>query len=100
VLPDKFQSADSFLTHDLRITRTFSVTERWKVMLIGEAFNLFNIANLTGYSGTLQGVVRPTAATGTATNPTFTFGIPTSRVSPVFGSGGPRSLQIAARITF
>jgi hypothetical protein len=69
-------------------------------LLIGEAFNLFNIANLTGYSGTLQGAVRPTAVGGAATNPTFTFGIPTSRVSPVFGSGGPRALQIAARITF
>jgi hypothetical protein len=100
VLPDKFQSADSFLTHDLRITRTFSLTERAKFLLIGEAFNLFNIANLTGYSGTLQGAVRPTAVGGAATNPTFTFGIPTSRVSPVFGSGGPRALQIAARITF
>ncbi len=100
VLPDKFQSADSFLTHDLRITRTFGLTERFKLLLIGEAFNVFNIANLTGYSGTLQGVVRPTTSAGVATNPTFTFGQPTSRVSPVFGSGGPRALQVAARITF
>ncbi|MBZ5607296.1 MAG: carboxypeptidase-like regulatory domain-containing protein [Acidobacteriia bacterium] len=100
VLPDNFQPADSFLTHDLRITRTFALAERFKLLLIGEAFNLFNIANLTGYSGTLQGVVRPTTAAGVATNPTFTFGIPTSRVNPVFGSGGPRALQVAARITF
>jgi hypothetical protein len=100
VLPDHFQSGDSLLTHDLRITRTFRVREKIRFSLVGEAFNLLNIANLTGFSGTLQGVLRPTAAGGTATNPTFTFGQATGRVSPVFGSGGPRSIQVAARLSF
>src|SRR5262245_16788378 len=54
VLPEKFASGDSFLTHDLRLSRTISVNERIKVLLIGEGFNIFNIANLTGFSGTLN----------------------------------------------
>ena len=54
--------------------------------VIGEIFNLFNIANLGGYSGTLN-------------NPAA-FGQPTSRASQVFGSGGPRAIQLAARFSF
>ena len=53
--------------------------------LIGEVFNLFNIGNLSGRSGDLL-------------NPGF--GQATSRVTQVFGSGGPRSFQIAARLSF
>jgi hypothetical protein len=53
--------------------------------LIGEVFNLFNIANLSGHSGDLLGAG---------------FGQPTSRVTQVFGSGGPRAFQIAARVSF
>jgi len=54
--------------------------------LIGEVFNLFNIANLSGFSGDL-------------TN-SPTFGQPSSRVTQVFGSGGPRSFQLAVRVSF
>jgi hypothetical protein len=100
VLPDQFQNADSLLTQDLRLTRAFRFTEKVRLSLVGEAFNLLNIANLTGFSGTMQGALRPTVAGGTATNPTFTFGQATGRVSPVFGSGGPRAFQIAARLSF
>ena len=49
----------------------------------GEVFNLFNTANLSGRSGDVLG-----------------FGQPTSRVTQVFGSGGPRAFQIAARVSF
>ena len=52
---------------------------------MGEVFNVLNIANLSGRSGNLL-------APG--------FGQPTSRVTQVFGSGGPRSFQLAARVTF
>jgi hypothetical protein len=110
VLPDKFSTGDSFLTHDLRLTRTFSITEKIKLNIIGEGFNIFNIANLTGFSGVLNAYVRPTAtrnaSTGVVTitspgrNPDFTFGQPTGRVNAVFGSGGPRAFQLAARLSF
>jgi len=110
VLPDNFSNGDSFLTHDLRVTRAVPITEKVKLLLIGEGFNIFNIANLTGFSGTLNGYVRPTATLNTTTgvvtitapgrNPDFTFGQPTGRVNAVFGSGGPRAFQLAARLSF
>ena len=53
--------------------------------LIGEVFNAYNAANLSGYSGDLTSAA---------------FGQPTSRVVQVFGSGGPRSFQVAARVSF
>ena len=84
-LPSKFEFGDSFLTQDLRLSRDFTLHERWRVTLIGEVFNLFYIGNLSGRSGDLLGAG---------------FGRPTSRVTQVFGSGGPRAFQIAARVTF
>ncbi len=85
VLPSQFAFGDSFLTQDLRLSRDFHIADRWRLSLIGEAFNVFNIANLSGRSGNLL-------APG--------FGQPTTRVTQVFGSGGPRSFQLAARVSF
>jgi hypothetical protein len=99
ILPDQFQADDSFLTHDLRVTRNIRITEKVSLNLIGEGFNIFNIANLTGYGGSLNAYVRPTA-TAAGRNPDFTFGQPTGRVNPVFGTGGPRAFQLAARLSF
>ena len=53
--------------------------------LIAEVFNLFNVSNLTGYSGVLN---QPN------------YGQPSARVGQVFGTGGPRAGQLAARLTF
>ena len=102
VLPDKFASGDSFLTHDLRVTRTISLKEKAKLTLIAEGFNIFNIANLTGYTGSLASAayIRPTATVAGRNNPNNLFGQPTSRVSPIFGTGGPRAFQLAARFSF
>jgi hypothetical protein len=84
-LPSKFEFGDSFLTQDLRLSRDFKLHDRWRMNLIGEVFNLFNIPNLSGRSGDLFDAG---------------FGRATSRVSQGFGSGGPRALQIAARLSF
>jgi hypothetical protein len=54
-LPSKFEFGDSFLTQDVRLSRDFVFHERWRMTLIGEAFNLFNIGNLSGWSGDLLG---------------------------------------------
>jgi len=59
--------------------------DRQRLSLIGEVFNLYNKANLLGFSGDL-------------TSPTF--GQPTSRTTQVFGSGGPRAFQLALRLSF
>jgi hypothetical protein len=109
VLPDKFQPDDSFLTHDLRVTRTIKITEKVSLNLIGEGFNIFNIANLTDYGGTPNAYIRPTPPSlanplgtqGRAPNQNeFTFGQPGNRVNPIFGTGGPRAFQLAARLSF
>ena len=70
-LPSKFEFGDAFLTQDLRMSRNFSSGERWRMTLIGEVFNVFNTANLSGRSGDLFSAG---------------FGRPTSRVTQVFGS--------------
>lgn len=84
-LPAHFEFGDPLVTQDLRLRRNFSLGERVQLGLIGEVFNLFNIANLSGRSGNLLSAG---------------FGQPKSRVPQVFGSGGPRALQLAARIAF
>jgi hypothetical protein len=122
ILPDEFSNGDSFITHDLRVSRSIAITEKVKLQLIGEGFNIFNVANLTGYSGVLNALGRATTATGgVPTLPVggiradagvdcsgpraafvcgITFGQPTGRFSPIFGSGGPRAFQVAARLSF
>jgi len=90
---------------DFRIGRTFSLNERWKFSILGEAFNLFNFTNIyqvnyTEYnfaaagSGVCAGhtnacVVQNTSPTG--------FGAPTSTNTNLSGA---RQLQIAARLAF
>src|SRR5262245_7334453 len=125
ILPEDFSNSDSFLTHDLRVTRIIPFTEKVKLQIIAEGFNIFNIANLNGFSGTLNAVGRatldpitrllkpPTLPNGTPLGQAFdcsgpraafacglTFGQPSGRVSPIFGSGGPRAFQLAARLSF
>jgi hypothetical protein len=81
------------------VTRVIRIRENLRLNLIAEGFNIFNVANLTGFSGTLDQWVRPTA-TAPGRNPDFNFGQPTGRVNPIFGSGGPRAFQLAARLAF
>jgi hypothetical protein len=86
-LPANYTFNDGFFTQDLRVSRTFSLgTERVRLVLLGEVFNLFNTANLIQYSGNIAD--------------TTAFGQPGTRFSQVFGSGGPRAFQFGARISF
>ena len=86
-LPADYDFNDNFFTQDLRLSRAFALHgERVRLLLIGEVFNLFNTANLIGYSGNL--------------NDPASFGQPGARFSQVFGSGGPRAFQFGARLSF
>jgi hypothetical protein len=85
-LPARYQLGDRFSSQDVRISRTLKIGKRYSVMLFVEAFNMPNIANLTGFSGNLA---QPA-----------TFGQPSNRVQQVFGSGGPRAFQLGARVSF
>ena len=71
-----------------------------------EVFNLFNVTNVLGvsksnYSGFSNVLVRDS---NDSTNPGFlrssSFGLPITTAGGVFGSGGPRAFQFAARVTF
>jgi hypothetical protein len=95
-LPDGTQmGGESVISQDIRLTKTFRFTERLNLDLIGEVFNVFNIANLT----------YPTAITlaeeGTPADEirSSTHG-PTARTNSVFGTGGPRAFQFAAKFRF
>lgn len=82
---DNISNGDTLMTTDIRVTRLIRIHEKVRLSLIGEVFNLFNIANLDGYTGSLQSA---------------SFGVPTTRANQVFGSGGPRAFQLAARIAW
>jgi hypothetical protein len=93
-LPPNFQFGDPTFSQDFRITKHFTFKERYKLSVFGEFFNAFNIANLTYPNFTLD-----TKADNPA-DQTFAFGQPTNRTSGVFGSSGPRAIQIGGRFSF
>jgi hypothetical protein len=83
---------DSVISQDFRLTKTFRFNERMGLDLIGEVFNLFNVANLT--TGGTTGFTL--SAEGDNSNP-----IPASeRTTSVFGTGGPRAFQFGAKFRF
>lgn len=92
---------DTFNSFDLRLSRDFRLSERFHLQAIAEAFNLFNKSNILGssnsnYSGFFNVLVPDNA------NPAFSsaFGKPVSTAGGVFGSGGPRAFQLAAKLMF
>lgn len=97
ILPSDYQFGDPTFDTDFRVTKRFKVPklrEGTNLDIFGEFFNAFNIANLTGYSFTLN-TVNPNPA-----KQTFSFGQPTARFNQTFGSGGPRAIQVGARFSF
>ena len=98
--------SDSFNSVDMRVSRPFSVGERVRVEPMIEVFNLFNATNILGvsnvnYSGYSNVLVRDSEDPAT---PGYLrssrFGQPVTTAGGVFGSGGPRAMQLAARVTF
>jgi hypothetical protein len=86
-LPDEYSFADSFFTQDLRVSRSFRLgSSAIRLFVYGEVFNVVNTANLTGHRADLT--------------MTDTFGKPSARFTQIFGSGGPRAFQFAARVAF
>lgn len=99
---------------DLRISKRFAITERAKLELYGESFNLLNHQNVTGVN-TLGYTLGNTSVTSggvkTVTGNTLTFntspadptvsqfGATTSTNSSNF-SFAPRQIQVAARLQF
>ncbi len=88
VLPANYSLTRNGTSQDLRLTKVFTFKERYKFSVLAEMFNVFNYQNLSGYNYSLSG------SSGTS------FGIPTQRAGQVFGSGGPRAVQLGGRFTF
>ena len=103
---DDLEFGDNFSSLDLRVSKLFKLGERVTLEPIAEVFNLFNVTNVLGvsnvnYSGFSNVLVRDS---GDPSSPGFnrssSFGQPVTTAGGVFGSGGPRAFQFAARITF
>jgi len=92
---------DSFNSLDFRLDRTFTFAEHFSVNLIGEAFNIFNVTNILGVSNLNYSGFANTLSPDN-NNPTISssFGKPVSTAGGVFGSGGPRAFQVAAKFRF
>jgi hypothetical protein len=105
VIPPDYQFSDPIFSQDFRITKNFTFKERFKLSVFGEFFNAFNIANLT-YPG--APALDPLAPGCSLTNGAFTscpaqtyvFGQPTNRQPNIFGSAGPRAIQVGGRFSF
>ena len=103
---DNARFNDSFNSFDLRLTKSFRFGERVRFDPIVEVFNLFNVVNVLGvsnvnYSGFANTLTRDS---NTPNSPGFlrssAFGQAVTTAGGVFGTGGPRAFQLAARFSF
>jgi hypothetical protein len=95
-LPEGTQiGGDSLISQDIRVTKTFRFTESMGLDLIGEVFNIFNVANLTHPAA----ITLADEGTPASDISSFIHG-PTARTTSVFGTGGPRAFQFAAKFRF
>jgi len=106
LVSDTARFNDSFNSIDVRVSRPFALNQRVRVEPMLEVFNLFNVTNILGtsnvnYSGFSNVLIRDS---GDPANPGYLrsskFGQPVTTAGGVFGSGGPRAMQLAARVTF
>ncbi len=84
---------DRFSSLDVRVSKVFKLKERFRLEPIVEVFNLFNTTNILGVSNTNYSGYGNVLGTPN-------FGQPVTTAGGVFGSGGPRAFQFAARFTF
>jgi hypothetical protein len=90
---------------DLRLSKRFTLYERFKLELLGESFNLINHQNFTAVNSTaytIGAVKTGTLVTGnTLTFSTATpgYGQPTNSNNSGF-SYAPRQIQLAVRLQF
>ena len=89
-VPTHFQFGDPTFSQDFRLTKKFTFKEKYSISILAEMFNAFNIANLVGYSYTLD----PVGTTAPV------FGNPVQRAGQSLGQGGPRAVQFGGRFSF
>jgi outer membrane receptor protein involved in Fe transport len=106
LVSDNAKFNDSSSSVDIRISRPFAINQRVRIEPMAELFNVLNTTNILGtgvgaYSGYSNVLVRDS---NDPSSPGFlhssSFGRPVTTAGGVFGSGGPRALQLSARVTF
>jgi hypothetical protein len=106
LVSDTAKFNDGFSSIDLRISRPFAINRRVRIEPMAEVFNLLNTTNVLGtsnvnYSGYSNVLVRDSEDPSSAGYlRSSSFGRPITTAGGVFGSGGPRALQLSARVTF
>jgi hypothetical protein len=104
-VPDSARFNDTFNALDLRLSRSFKA-RRMNIDALAEVFNLLNTTNILGtstanYSGFVNVLARDS---NDAASPGYlkssSFGSPVTTAGGVFGSGGPRALQLGVRVSF
>ena len=101
-LPRNSFTAPGFHNVDFRLGRQFAFTERLKLSLIGEAFNLFNHTNVSSVSTTAFSYNAANASAGHP-NPYFSVYTSTPFMATTSTSNlmwGARQLQISGRLIF
>jgi hypothetical protein len=94
--------APGYKDWDLRLARDFALTERLKLSLLGELFNVTNSTNIlsvntTAFTYAAAGSGACAGHTNACLVPSPTYLAPTATSSLVFG---PRQVQISGRLTF
>jgi hypothetical protein len=106
LVSDSARFSDTFNALDLRLSRTFRLGARARVEPMLELFNVFDVTNILGstnvnYSGFSNVLTRDSDDPSNAGYlRSSRFGTPVTTAGGVFGSGGPRALQVAAKVTF
>ena len=105
LVDDGVRFGDTFNSLDVRVSRPFA-WRRARIEPMLEMFNVFNVTNILGtsvrnYSGYANVLVRDDNDPG---RPGYlrssSFGQPLTTAGGVFGSGGPRAVQLALRARF
>jgi hypothetical protein len=93
---------DSYKSFDMRLSRTFNITERTHLEALAEAFNLTNTLNVRFFN-TAYGAA-DFCPTGGAANgcigPLFKEGSPNPSYGTPRAVNNPRQIQLAIRLTF
>jgi hypothetical protein len=102
-VPGGIDFSSPFSSLDLRLTKEIRLSERWRLSLIAEGFNMFNETNVRGstnadFSGRNEALIPVPAAPASPVNSAFYQAVSTA--GGFFGSGGPRAFQFAVRFAF
>jgi hypothetical protein len=97
-LPRNSFNAPSYQNVDFRLGRQFAITERLRLALMGEAFNLFNHTNVAGVNSSAFNYSASCAGhTNACYSPNASFMTTTATSNLMWGS---RQLQISGKLYF